>query len=168
MCRSPIGNRGEIGVSFAISRAADVIEALKVIVRRPGRIDSEAFDIEATTAQGTVPAELPQKERDPRIMLRLQTLLADRFKLATRRETREPPYTRWWRPKNGPKLQKGGAPCEEIRQGKDTVPCHNFTGAQGRGIPAKSAGMADLVGFLKDWTDGRPCWIRPASPDRSI
>src|SRR5205823_5291248 len=63
------------------------------------------YDIEATPP-GAISAELPGKARDDKLKLMLQTLLADRFKLKIRRETKEMPAYAVVVAKNGPKLEK--------------------------------------------------------------
>jgi len=36
---------------------------------------------------------------------------------------------------------------------KDAQPCHHFNGGMGRGMHAKAVNMADLAGFIENWTD---------------
>jgi uncharacterized protein (TIGR03435 family) len=55
----------------------------------PSWIDEDRFDIVAKMADSDVPAD--GRVRQETFMLRLQTLLADRFKLVVRREKREVP-----------------------------------------------------------------------------
>src|SRR5689334_17059623 len=57
----------------------------------PDWIRSEGFDIEAVPPEGAIPASLPVREQENRSRRMLQSLLADRFKLAVRRETKEIP-----------------------------------------------------------------------------
>ena len=45
----------------------------------PDWINSEKFDIEAKAGDGMMPAELPDKDRQEKMRLMLQSLLADRF-----------------------------------------------------------------------------------------
>src|SRR6266481_9484089 len=55
----------------------------------PDWINFEKFDIEAKAGDGVIPAGLSDKDRNEKMRLMLQSLLADRFKLAIRRETKE-------------------------------------------------------------------------------
>ena len=52
---------------------------------------SENYDIEAKAAPDAIPAGLSEKSRNDKLMLMLQALLADRFKLKIHWETKELP-----------------------------------------------------------------------------
>jgi uncharacterized protein (TIGR03435 family) len=120
----------------------------------PDWINSEKFDIEAKAGDGMIPAGLPDQDRQEKMRLMLQSFLADRFKLAIRRETREQTQYALVVGKNGPKLQKAKIEekdCPEVPTGE--VSCHGFNGGQGRGLHGKSVNMADLVKFVENWTD---------------
>ncbi|MBZ5617921.1 MAG: TIGR03435 family protein [Acidobacteriia bacterium] len=123
----------------------------------PDWIRSERYDIEATPEKGAIPAELPAKEQDARMRLMLQTLLADRFKLKVLRETKELPVYVLLVGKNGPKLRESKVAEKDCADPKDPekkgVPCHRFMGGQGRGLHGTAVNMADLVGFVENWTD---------------
>jgi len=88
--------------------------------------------------------------------LMMQALLAERFQLAIRRESKEQPVYALVVPKRA-KLQTA------TREEKDCVadasepgnnpPCHIFNGGQGRGLHGEAVDMADLVLFVSNWTD---------------
>jgi uncharacterized protein (TIGR03435 family) len=118
------------------------------------------YDIEAT---GEFPAGLSYKARMDRAKLMAQALLADRFKLKIRRETKEIPVYVLTVAKGGPKLQRA-----DIEEKDCPVPdryavppqdprtlCH-FSNATGRvGIHARAVSISDLVRDLENFT-GRP------------
>jgi uncharacterized protein (TIGR03435 family) len=60
----------------------------------PDWIRSERYDIEAKAENGAIPAGLPAQARKDKMRMMLRTLLADRFKLTMRRETKELPIYR--------------------------------------------------------------------------
>ena len=74
----------------------------------PGWIDSDRYDIEAKPDEATAAAmqKMNEDERRQQIMLMVQSLLADRFKLQVRRETKELPIYALVVAKNGPKLHE--------------------------------------------------------------
>jgi len=116
------------------------------------------FDIEAVAPQGAIPAGATDAVRTQIIHRMLQSLLADRFKLVVRRETKEPPVYAILIGKNGPKLKKSDLQEKDCadRIGKpDVIPCHEFNGGRGRGIHTDAANMIDLAQFVENWA-GRP------------
>ena len=129
-------------------------------IRKPGSI----YSIEATPEEGAFPNGLTSDARSERMRRMLQNLLAKRFKLVVRRETREMPIYALLVAKGGPKLQKadlGEKDCPSepdgfnIALGNAVTGCHRFMGGQGRGLHARAADMGDLVNFVENWT-GRP------------
>jgi len=68
----------------------------------PDWLRSERFDIQA---KGNLPTNLSYKEHADKTRLMLQTLLADRFHLVMRRESKEVPVYALLIGKGGPKLQ---------------------------------------------------------------
>jgi bla regulator protein blaR1 len=123
----------------------------------PDWLRTQRYDIDATAEKGAIPDGLPAAERSARMRSMLQTLLAQRFKLTMRRETKEIPVYALAVGKNGPKLQKsktGEKDCADPADpDKKGAPCHAFQGGQGRGLHGKAVDMADLVGFVENWTD---------------
>jgi uncharacterized protein (TIGR03435 family) len=103
----------------------------------PGWTESELYNIEAKPGSACT--------RDQTRAM-LQTLLADRFKLKRRRETKELPVYTLVVAKNGPRL-------EELKR-EPTDQDGNFRWGGGR-ISGVGASMADLAGVLTNVT-GRP------------
>ena len=77
----------------------------------------------------------------------LRTLLAERFKLAVRRETRDLPVYELAIAKGGPKLQKSDADC-----GANLYACHGFAGSPVH-LSGTGVDMADLAGYLSGHAD---------------
>jgi uncharacterized protein (TIGR03435 family) len=89
------------------------------LLRAPDWVATERFDI-----QTSIPDGVPSYTRDqldngnaPELQKMLQTMLADRFKLALHRETREMPIYALTIAKSGPKLKEGGPRPSAIFQG---------------------------------------------------
>ncbi len=74
----------------------------------PGWINSERYDVEAKVSDAFADQtrKLSPDERQEQLRLMMQSLLADRFKLTLRRETKELPVFALVVAKNGPKLQE--------------------------------------------------------------
>src|SRR5215467_7748615 len=112
------------------------------------------FDIEAVAPQGAIPAGATNAVESQIMHRMLQSLLADRFKLAVRRETKELPVYAIVIGKNGPKLKKSDLQEKDCaaRIGKpDVIPCHEFNGGRGRGAHTDAANMIDLAQFVENW-----------------
>lgn len=121
----------------------------------PDWIREARYDIEATAEKGSIPAELSPKEQDAKMRLMLQALLADRFHLTMRHESKEVPVYAVVVNKGGPKLQKSETEAKDCAEpGKEGgVPCHRFMGGQGRGLNGQAVNIADLAGFVENWSD---------------
>jgi uncharacterized protein (TIGR03435 family) len=113
----------------------------------PGWIDSERFDIEAKAAANAIPAGTSNKVLWEKTRLMLRTLLADRFKLSIRRETREMPVYELAIANNGPKLQKSEIDC-----GASHTACHGFSGNPTR-LSGTGVDMYDLSLILSSYSD---------------
>src|SRR5579871_637314 len=129
-------------------------------------VDS-SYDIEATPAQGAVPDGLASNIRNESLRSMLQTLLADRLKLAIHRETKELQVYALIVGKSGPKLEKAAIeekdcpaadtlglsmPVPNVH--KDEKPtCHAINGGRGRGIHGQAVSMADVVSLVETYTD---------------
>jgi bla regulator protein blaR1 len=121
----------------------------------PEWIRSERYDIEAKPEKGSIPAGATSTVREARIMEMLKALLAERFQLKMRRESKEIPVYVLAVGKNGPKLQKAAIEekdCTDKPPDKG-LPCHMFNGGQGRGLHGDAVTMADLVLFVENWSD---------------
>jgi bla regulator protein blaR1 len=94
----------------------------------PSWISSERYDIGAQLEDSEVEAvwKLPPDQRYGQIRLRVRSLLADRFKLEVKHETKEVPVYALVNAKNGPKLP-------EAKPG-DTYP-NGIKGSDGRSHP---------------------------------
>lgn len=110
-----------------------------------------AYHIEATAGTGALPEGLSVRARNDAMRLMLQTLLADRFKLAIHHQTREMSVSALVVAKGGPKLQE--ADIDEKNCLDETTACHTFTGGQGRGLHARAVDMTDLARYVENWTD---------------
>jgi uncharacterized protein (TIGR03435 family) len=112
----------------------------------------EMYDIDA---RGSFQDRLSVSAREERERLMLQSLLAERFKLVIRHETKEMPVYTLTVDAGGPKLEKSSlteADCSQpVPDGQ--IPCHQFNGGQGRGLHARAANMDDLVSFVENWTN---------------
>jgi len=88
----------------------------------------------------------------------LQALLADRFKLVIRSESKEMPVYALVAGKGGPKLQKADieekdCPANPGGSGDGNIVCHRFNGGRGRGMHARAVNMSDLATWVQSWTD---------------
>ena len=123
------------------------------------RTRSGALTIQATSV---VPPGLSIRERNERMRLMLQALLADRFNLKIHRETKEMPVWALVVAKGGPKLQKADVEEKDCTEGPfiemsglPNTACHSFMGGQVRVIHAHAVTLADVAAYVDNWT-GRP------------
>jgi len=116
-----------------------------------------AYDIEATTGKAAIPAGIQGKARIDIMRQMLQTLLADRFHLQVRRESKEMPVYALVVGKNGPKLQPAKveeSACVDAEGGPTIgVSCHTLTGGRGRGIHGEALSLEDVLGAVENWSD---------------
>jgi uncharacterized protein (TIGR03435 family) len=129
-------NFENIGLGAVIGKAYNV---KYYQIAGPGWFESERFNIIATAPPGTTQEQF---------RLMLQNLLADRFKLALHKETREMAIYSLGVAKNGPKLKKATPnPPPDANDTADAAP----TGGVGKlaadadGYPALRAGMTMAV-----------------------
>ena len=120
------------------------------------------YDVDA---KATMPPGLSMQARNDRVRAMIQALLADRFKLVMRRESKEMPVYALVVAKGGPKLQRADldekdCPEESLNvlgpvSASTPMPniCHAFSGGLGRGLHARAANMSDLARFVENWTD---------------
>jgi uncharacterized protein (TIGR03435 family) len=149
---------------------------------------SERFDIEATAGKSVLVDGETGKARGDKIRLMLQTLLADRFKMVVRRETKELPVYVAAVGKNGTKLEKSKVQEKDCPEtgAVDGIFCHSFIGGSGRGLHGAAVDMSDLVGYVQNYSDRpiidktgikglykietagfTPPWQKPATPGDS-
>ena len=115
----------------------------------PSWIDSEAYDVEAKPADGAIPPGLRGRPLWDKTRAMLRALLADRFHLEIRTESKEMPLYEISVAKNGPKLTKSTRDCIA-----DIYACHGFSGNPRR-LSAMGVDMADLAAILTGYA-GRP------------
>lgn len=105
-------------------------------------------------AKGSVPNDLSSSARDEWGRLMLQDLLAERFKLAIHRETREMQVYVLVADKSGLKLQNSTVDERDCPQLKaDGQMCHQVWGSRERGLHARAATISDLARYAENWTD---------------
>jgi bla regulator protein BlaR1 len=120
----------------------------------PDWIRSDRYDIEATAAPGAIPQGLSVKAREDKMKLMLRTLLADRFKLVIRDESKELPIYVVVVAKNGPKLQRAKIEEKDCPEGSSSeLRCHVINGGMGRGVHGKAVQISDVVSFVENWSD---------------
>ncbi|MBS1877554.1 MAG: TIGR03435 family protein [Acidobacteria bacterium] len=134
----------------------------------PGWATTDRYEINAKTGEG------PISRDDLKPML--QALLADRFKLALRRETKESSVYELVVAKNGPKLTESeGGRGDQVRMGRGFVEAHgaapptiaNFlANVLGRAVIDKT-GLTKRYDFKLEWTpdDSQNAMVRQAHPD---
>jgi|SRR5208337_1627287 len=118
----------------------------------PSWINSERYDVDAKEEDSDFEAlqKLPPDQRGEQIRLRVQSLLADRFKLTFHRETKELPVYALVVAKNGPKLQEA-KPGDTYPNGMKGLDGRAHAGMMrmGRGqLTGQAIPLASLVGML--------------------
>jgi uncharacterized protein (TIGR03435 family) len=95
-----------VTVKFLLEQAYGVKDSQ--VIGAPSWLDSERFDIDAKPDEETGAAfdKLPPDQRRQQLMLMLQSLLADRFKLSLTHETKDLPTYALVVAKNGPKFHE--------------------------------------------------------------
>jgi uncharacterized protein (TIGR03435 family) len=116
---------------------------------------TERYDIVAKAPEGAVPPGVTTKERNRRIRLMVQALLAERFKLSVSSEVKDVPVYNLVVGKGGPKLQPSKATASDCVPGAkfDGFACHQLNGGQGRGLHGSAVNVADIVQFVESWAD---------------
>lgn len=146
-----------VGISYIIGEAYHLPFQSLRFSGGPEWIRSERYDIQATAPAGVFPAGTPAKTRVEGTRLMLQTLLADRFKLVMRRETKEVPTYVITVAKGGPKLQRSKLMedfCANTAESfGDADSCHVFNGGQGRGLHGVAVDLSDLAYIVEGFAD---------------
>jgi uncharacterized protein (TIGR03435 family) len=120
----------------------------------PDWVNSARYDVEAKAPDGSFPTGLPTSEAIAKMRTMVQVLLAERFKLVMRRETKDMSIYALTVASGGPKLQPSNIREEDCPlDPMDGASCHQFMGGQGRGLHAKAVNMKDLAGHIENWTD---------------
>jgi bla regulator protein blaR1 len=112
----------------------------------PAWIDSEKYDVDAKAGAGAIPAGASGQVLWTKTRLMLRTLLADRFHLAIRRETKEMPVYELVTARNGPKLRKAA----DQDCAASVTACHGFSGNPAR-MSGVAVDMSDLALLLSSY-----------------
>jgi len=109
----------------------------------PSWIDSERFDVNAKEEDADAAAleKLPPPQREEQLRLRVQSLLAERFKLNLQHESKEFPIYALVVAKNGPKLQESKPVESSANPGSGGIPQMMRMGPgelTGQGLPMDS------------------------------
>jgi uncharacterized protein (TIGR03435 family) len=153
-----------VTIRFLISLAYDVKDFQ--IPGGPRLLDSERYDIEAT--YGADRPERPGRlsfvtiQADSQVRLMLQALLADRFHLAIRHETRELPSYSLNLAKSGPKLRKSSSPedLQDMRVDLGQIKSNRMSIGQLTGVLSRllelpivdKTGLTGYYDLLLKWT----------------
>jgi uncharacterized protein (TIGR03435 family) len=114
------------------------------------RSGESAYDIEAKANADDLKG-LSAEDRAKKLHSMLQALLAERFKLTIRRDSKEQPVYVLTVAKNGPKLQKSQLEEKDCEDPKNQ--CHFGGAGQGRGIHVKAFNMTELAVSVSNFTD---------------
>lgn len=134
-----------------IAAAYDVSFQSARLTGGPDWIRSERYDVEAVAAKGAVPATASSVEQQAIVRRMLQALLAERFQLVVRRESKELPVYMLAVARNGSKLQ--AAEVSERQCADGGAACHSFMGGQGRGLHGQAVSMNDLARAIENFSD---------------
>lgn len=117
----------------------------------PGWIDSDHYDVDAKIGSEAAAAleQMPEEQRRTQMNLRLQTLLADRFRLKVHFESKQEPVFAIVAGKDGPKLAPA-APSAEGPQGQGILVRYSGQSAQ---MTAKGATLGDLANWLTGYSE---------------
>lgn len=114
----------------------------------------DRYDIDAAPAPGAIPPAVAGKALDARVRPMLQAMLADRFKLVIRHETKELPIYAVTVAKGGARLKPSGMQEADCPTEPGTGPtCHNLGGGMGRGMHGTAVDIDDIALFASNWAD---------------
>lgn len=118
----------------------------------PAWLDTEKYDVQAKAEANAIAPGPMDRERIHQMELMLRTLLAERFKLAVHRETKEGNVYALVIAKGGPKLQEAkGVDCKVI------AGCGDFTRIMPIGyLEGPKVSVLDIAGVLSTFVVGRP------------
>ena len=125
---------------IAIAYDLPVMGAIR-ISGGPGWTRQDHFTVEGTVK---LPAETTPRDRAATMRLMLRALLADRFKLVLRTETKDLPIYRLTIAKRGLKL-KPSKLSEEYCSDAPLAACHLVSGGPAMGLHAKAATITDVA-----------------------
>jgi uncharacterized protein (TIGR03435 family) len=151
---------GMVPIIMIIAFAYDMPYQSSRIIGAPvwvGIDGGERYEIEAKAEEGAVPPGTPVKVRDEKIRSMLQTLLIERFKMASHTETKNMPIYAVVVRKGGARLQKASLDekaCADAPSGFGiAASCHTLAGGRGRGIHGQAVSIADVALFVSNWAD---------------
>ena len=119
-------------------------------------LEGSIFEIEAKAPEGAIPSGAPSAVRAKILRSMLQSLLAERFHLKIRMETKELPAYVMVPAKGGLKLQKAKIEekdCDTSRDAGWGITCHTFQGGMGRGLHGQAVSTGDIAEYVENWSD---------------
>ena len=142
-----------IPLQILIAEAYNVPFQSKRLTGGPDWLNDQ-YDIDAAPAPGSIPPNVSGKALDARVRPMLQAMLADRFKLVIRHETKELPIYAVTVAKGGSKLKPAAMQEADCPSEPGTGPsCHNMGGGMGRGLHGGAVDIDDIALFASNWAD---------------
>jgi uncharacterized protein (TIGR03435 family) len=151
--RASVGRVSMQNVSLkkVMLNAYDIPDDREYMIDGPGWLTTEHFDIEAT---------FPADTKEPQVRRMIQTLLAERFKLALHRETRQMPVYSLVVAKNGPKIHTVEDGQARTSSGPGRLEATKITMqkladllGRGAGAPVIDAtGLQGVFNFTLEWS----------------
>jgi uncharacterized protein (TIGR03435 family) len=141
-------------IKLLIAAAYNVPFQSQRLAGGPDWLMADRYDVDAAAPQGAIPPSVAGKALEARIRPMLQAMLADRFKLVMRHETKDMPVYAITVGKGGPKLKAAGV--QEADCGTDAakdLDCHNLGGGMGRGMHGRAVDLDDVALFASNWSD---------------
>lgn len=140
---------GNAPLRWIVRYAYDVSFQSPRMSGEPDWASSALYDIDA---EAGLPTGLSEKDVDRRVREMLRSLLAERFKLAIRREDAEIPAYVAVPVKGGLRLKKSKV-AEKDCEGNADAHCHQLNGGQGRGLHGTAVSIHDILNFVENWSD---------------
>jgi uncharacterized protein (TIGR03435 family) len=113
----------------------------------------EKYDIEAKAPANALPPGLEDSEVRSRTQRMIRGLLADRFRLVMRVESKPMSVYALTVAAGGPKLQMSAIAEKDCTFNTDLEICHSFVGGLGHPLNGKAINMDDLAHYIGNWTD---------------
>jgi len=140
-------------LSMLIGLAYDVPFQSARLTGIPDWAGGVVYTIDAEAEKGAIPPTLGRKALFATVRPMLQSMLADRFKLVIRRETKESPVYVLLQGKSAPKLKLADIQEKDCYDPASKADCHNLHGGIGRGMHATAVDLDDIVLFAANWAD---------------
>jgi uncharacterized protein (TIGR03435 family) len=138
-------------LGLLIGYAYDVPFNSSRVVGLPDWALKKLYTIDAVPEEGAIPPGLSTKALRARVRPMLQAMLADRFKLAIRRDNQEVAIYAITVRKGGPKLRRADIE-EKDCAAENHSDCHRL-GGSASGISGPAVDMDDVARFVSNWTD---------------